>query len=584
MQLPKLSNQQRGLADAEGSLFAEACPGAGKTRAIVARFLRRTAEEPRKGIGLLSFTNAAVNEVKARCGDRFDALAVPHFVGTFDKFINQFITRPLYVQQYGQTPRFIESWQGARRACFRLLDMGKLPNFELDWFELDWMLRATLKDNWVPLRHRGMLAPVISARRDELKEWATRECRALVASGTLSCAASRALAAGYLRRPGTSELFGTLLAARFSEVIIDEAQDCGPEELRVLELLKQYGVTVIAVADLDQSMFEFRRAEPEGVRAFANGLGVRLLLDGNWRSSPAICALNNSLRHGSREETALGINASCATPIQLMSFRSRGKVAAAVEAVLPAHDMSRSETVFLAHRGSDARSCAGSTSDSTTRGANQVLGIAWASSVLRSGSSVGRDRRQAVELVERTLRTAVCADDQNDPGLDGRWLRDAAVRLAVSLDPSVSAAKDFALQLRQYVQGMRWPAGATPRADLGAVLKAPAQDDWLAAGEDTTEAFAWGTIHSVKGREFGSVVVVLPKKLLTDTGNRHVIDHWEQRTPSELRRVLYVGASRAQRLLILAVHADHVDRVASLLKGDGVPYELFDNSSASAMR
>ena len=549
-------------------------PGAGKTRAIVARFLRRTAEEPRKGIGLLSFTNAAVDEVKARCGDRADALVVPHFVGTFDAFINRFITKPLYVQQYGQTPRFIESWQGDRRTSIRLPDMGKMPSLELDWFELDWMLRATLKDDWIPFRYQRMLAPLITARRGDLEQEATRVCRALVASGNLSCAASRALTAGYLRRQETFELFGTLLAARFSEVVVDEAQDCGPEELRILELLQQSGVTVIAVADLDQSIFEFRRAESESVRAFADGLGVRLPLDGNWRSSPAICALNNSLRHGNRKETALGINASCSMPIQLLGFRSHGKVSADVEAVLSAHDVPRSEIVFLAHRGSDARSCAGLTSDSTMRGANQVLRIARASSVLRSESSAGSDRRQAVELVERTLRTVVSADDQNDPGLDERWLRDAAVRLAVSLDPTVNAAKDFALQLRQYVQGMRWPAGATPRADLGALLKAPAQDEWLAAGEDNAEAFAWGTIHSVKGREFEGVIVVLPKKLLRDTGSLHVLDHWEQRTPSELRRVLYVGASRAQRLLILAAHADHVDRVASLLKGDGVPYEL----------
>ncbi|WP_371272122.1 UvrD-helicase domain-containing protein [Streptomyces sp. cf124] len=46
-----------------------ACPGAGKTRAMVARFLKRTAEEPRRGIALISFTNAAVDEVRRRCGN-----------------------------------------------------------------------------------------------------------------------------------------------------------------------------------------------------------------------------------------------------------------------------------------------------------------------------------------------------------------------------------------------------------------------------------------------------------------------------------------------------------------------------------
>ena len=85
-----------------------------------------------------------------------------------------------------------------------------------------------------------------------------------------------------------------------------------------------------------------------------------------------------------------------------------------------------------------------------------------------------------------------------------------------------------------------------------------------------------GSAHyelTTAGREFAGVVVVLPKNLWGDTGDRHVLDHWEQRTTSELRRVLYVGASRAQRLLILAVHANHVDRVANLLKSDAVPYE-----------
>jgi superfamily I DNA/RNA helicase len=571
----KLSDQQRNLVKADGDTVAEACPGAGKTRAIVARFLRRAAEEPRKGIALLSFTNAAVDEARTRCSERADALFAPHFVGTFDSFINRFITRPQYVQQYGLTPRFTESWQGIRDASFRLSDMGRLPSFSLDWFEFDWMLRAALNQQSIrPRQHRRALAPVIAARGVELEEQATKRCRGLVGSGRLSCAASRALAVGYLRRHETAELFGTLLAARFSEVIVDEAQDCGPEELRVLQLLKDRGVTVVMVADLDQSIFEFRRAAPEGVRAFANGLGTPLTLDGNYRSSPAICSLNNSLRHSCREETATGDNMSCTTPVQLLSFRSPGQVAAAVEAVLATHDVPRSDVIFLAHRTTDARSCAGSPTDSTTHGTNTVLGIAWASRRLRTGSSDGRTRRQAVELVERTLRLVADTDDQTDSAPDERWLRDSAVRLAVSLDPTASNAKAYALRLRQYIANMRWPAGTMPRTDLGMIFKAPAQRDWLTASTDGPDTFASGTIHSVKGREFPAVVVVLPKNLLTDADNRHVLDHWEQGMTSELRRVLYVGASRAQKLLILAVHTDHVNRVTSRLREDGVPHVL----------
>jgi superfamily I DNA/RNA helicase len=81
-------------------------------------------------------------------------------------------------------------------------------------------------------------------------------------------------------------------------------------------------------------------------------------------------------------------------------------------------------------------------------------------------------------------------------------------------------------------------------------------------------------IYSVKRREFPTVVVVLPQDLRTDTAKQHVLDHWDQGTASEARRVLYVGASRAQTLLILAVHTDHANRVAELLKRDGIPYDL----------
>jgi DNA helicase II / ATP-dependent DNA helicase PcrA len=311
--------------------------------------------------------------------------------------------------------------------------------------------------------------------------------------------ASRALAVGYLRRPEIAESIGTLLGNRFSEIIIDETQDCGPEELLVLRLLRRYGVRLAAVADLDQSIFEFRRAEPEKVRAFAATFSAPLSLNGNWRSSPGICALNNSLRSSSRIETACGVNASCQTPVQLLEFRSQDLVTAAVEELLAVHELPRSETIFLAHRGSDARRCAGVPGESTSQSSNLVLGVGWASTVLQTASSTPKERSQAVGLIEGVLRAAADVGDLNESTLDERWLRDTAVRLAVTVDPTGSTPKDYAEMLRQYIKQIRWPVGITPRHDLGAFIKAPKEAAWKASREDVPGASGLLILRSADG-------------------------------------------------------------------------------------
>lgn len=570
-----LSPDQQRLVEwdtkADGDLFAEACPGAGKTRAIVARYLRLTEQEPRKGIAMLSFTNAAVDEVKARCGDRPEALCAPNYVGTFDSFINRFITELPYVSEYGKTPHFVETWEG-KAAGVRASQMPG-ADFDLDWFAFDAQLRATLMEAWISRKSRNAVQPVIDARRPELERKAGSVARGLVAKGLISCTGSRALAMRYLADPDVSRRLKLLLANRFREIIVDEAQDCGPEELAILRFLRQLGVSVVAVADLDQSIYEFRRAEPASVQAFIGELPSRLLLSGNYRSSPAICALNNSLRAGSHVETASGSNKDCLFPVRILEYSSLGTVASAVTDLLDLHMVARQDIMFLAHARKDARESAGGRREEEASGNGAIPRIVAAHTILTSNASSPAERSRAIRQVESVLRTVAGYDDQTDSELDERWLRNAAVRLAVTLKPG-AVAREYADRVRRYVEDIQWPDGTGPRVSLGNTLKAPVQDKWSPVGQlERSPAFAWGTVHSVKGREFPGVVVVLPRKLLEDDHGHTVLDHWEQNKPSELRRVLYVGASRAQRLLILAVHATQCDRVITLLKQDGVPYD-----------
>jgi len=131
--LPELSPAQRELAETPGSVFAEACPGAGKTRAIVARYLAAAVAEQRRGIALLSFTNAAIDEARARCTSP-RALVAPNFVGTFDTFINRFISGPAFATKHGAAARFVPAWDEVPAATFKVYGLAHYLEFNLEWF------------------------------------------------------------------------------------------------------------------------------------------------------------------------------------------------------------------------------------------------------------------------------------------------------------------------------------------------------------------------------------------------------------------------------------------------------------------
>jgi DNA helicase-2/ATP-dependent DNA helicase PcrA len=93
MKSVELTPEQERFANHDGEAFVQACPGAGKTRTILARLARiGPSLPPRRGVAVLSYTNSAVEEFAERiseCGlSRF--LRLPGFVGTFDAFVPTF--------------------------------------------------------------------------------------------------------------------------------------------------------------------------------------------------------------------------------------------------------------------------------------------------------------------------------------------------------------------------------------------------------------------------------------------------------------------------------------------------------------
>lgn len=282
------TKEQQTIIGHEGHAFVRACPGAGKTRTMVerARHLLSNATD-RRGVAFLSFTNAAVEELEARLRN-FGILPsplFPSFVGTFDRFLWQFFIAPLGVDGCNQLPRLVPDKSEWEVKPFEAAHTLKLKHFD----------RATgtlLADKAADTGFAPKHGPAA---------WETRArniiARALT-NGHLDFDDVRDSVSKRLADRTLSTRLGAALCGRFREIVIDEAQDCNPTDLEIIEWLRASGIKVKVVCDPNQAIYAFRGGLTDELLRFANRFDEidQLQMSGNFRSSPAICAAISQLR------------------------------------------------------------------------------------------------------------------------------------------------------------------------------------------------------------------------------------------------------------------------------------------------
>ena len=124
-----------------GRVIVKACPGSGKTYAVANKLLSyiNNWSKYHQGIAALSFTNVASNEIYEKANSIHNGLGklgYPHFIGTVDSFINEFI-----VLRYGHLYTFdrvrpqialTDNWKfliGLETECHRMDVLKILRNF-----------------------------------------------------------------------------------------------------------------------------------------------------------------------------------------------------------------------------------------------------------------------------------------------------------------------------------------------------------------------------------------------------------------------------------------------------------------------
>ena len=368
---------------------------------------------------------------------------------------------------------------------------------------------------------------------------------------------------------------GKALATRFKEIFVDEAQDCNPDDLGVVQWLRLSGLVVKVICDPNQSIYQFRGGVTDELQSFAESFedGDRLPMSGNFRSTPAICAAIVGLRPPSARgvlDRALGSHKDDPTAVHLLSYGGTS-VPAAIGVkfgdLVKSLGIAIVDGPILASRLQSAARAIGHPVSKET--VHRTLVLARAATDFHFSFSLG-NRREALTNLHRVVllvqgRIETVGDYHRHvvaEGLeDGRW-RPAIIAAATALRfTSGMSADEWLNKARSALEPGLVKSG-------GIKLRLRASNDLMTAlATPPADAHPTRTIHSAKGLEFPAVCVVMTSK---KAGG--ITEHLEGVAGSEFAedaRKIYVAASRAERLLVIAIPKSRAKRLETLLQGNG---------------
>lgn len=96
----------------DSSCYVQACPGSGKTTTLLAKLIILANKMPLpegKGICVLTHTNVAIDEIKAKLGTNADVLfRYPNFFGTIQTFLHKYVTAAALHYFYGSQITYVD--------------------------------------------------------------------------------------------------------------------------------------------------------------------------------------------------------------------------------------------------------------------------------------------------------------------------------------------------------------------------------------------------------------------------------------------------------------------------------------------
>ena len=565
------TEEQHTIVCHDGSAFVTACPGAGKTRILTERARRLFQKMPSgRGVAFVSFTQAAVFELETRL--RHEGLlptpVFPSFLGTYDSFIWQFLVAPFGIKGSEARPHMIADIADLTVTPFKGAHPLPLSCFcRLTGAIFEQM--AKLKGFDVSQKSNCQIQSYVTA--------ATHVRTHLRERGQLGFDEARAVALEHLAEPALAARVGAALAGRFCEVIVDEAQDSNPDDLTVISWLRDSGIPVKVVCDPNQSIYGFRGGITNHLFEFANTFPTheRKNLTGNFRSTPNICKTIAQFRPPSvrgKSDDALGPLKFKTTPVQIISYQGStvsALIGATFCALLQEANIDVSSSPIIAATKASGAAAAGQPRPTKRRA--RIVRLAEAVTGFHFSAGFN-DMKSALDSVHEILLD-----------LEGRlgghsyhqYLTDNEIDMANWRSKVISILRALRFDPAKHSDAKAWHTAAK-----GLLSNELTIED----GKSISQKLKWNTaldavlavvpaetamprtIHSVKGMEYPAVCVVTTSTL------KSILDLLETGQPAnkaEDARKLYVAASRAEKLLVVATPKSQAERLKTHLRGQG---------------
>jgi superfamily I DNA/RNA helicase len=534
-----------------GDLLLEACPGSGKTRTIGLRVARISVDGTGRTVAAVSYTNVAVREIRHAAAHAGAPIAEPHFVGTLHSFFLRYVFYPfgrLVMACIGPPRLQGESYRRGEADEIRF--PRQRVGVGLSRFEFRADGRLVVPEARLPV---GMAMSAEQVTRRGQQEALERK-RKLAAQGL----ATQGDAMYYVQQvleqhPGIA----AAVAARFDELIVDEAQDTNDIQLRCLELLHATGQlgSLVLVGDFDQAIYSFSWADPAKCRQFAQTCALQTLrLEENFRSSQAICNLTHRFSSRPSPDIARGPHRDSPALPELLRYDPRSLVDLVdlYRSRLDAVGIKPEAARILVRATSQANAFNG-TRDTQDAPAVRVLGTAAAA--LDAGRHLGR---ATVGTVDHLLGTLAWEEPvRRSLTLEQRQaLRDQTMILLYGLPPLDQPINDWIIATRTAVTNALAKLTQQPAIAPRRRLRVAAARDPRTARQafaDTPPGIETQLIHKAKGESYDAVLLVAaPRRGTRDPARTWVSPPIDGQAAEEIR-VAYVAMTRARRHLAVAL-------------------------------